>query len=287
MITIFEFDSLKPGPTLLVLGGIHGNETCGPRAMRNVMKKIQDGVLTLKRGRVIFVPVSNPLAYLKNKRYVEEDLNRVFAKTKNPKTYEQRLANALCKIVDRSDALLDVHSMGAKGARTMFVDFPTKANMDLARSAGIHLAIVGWPELYRNDKRLISRDTTSYAHGRGKDCLLVECGQHQDPKAPRVAEQVILRVLAHYKIIAIPKNTVSTGRKKLEMIHMSELFIKEHKNDSLAHAWKHLEVVKKGVILGRRNSGELIASPGDRVMILPKYNPPVGKEWFYLGYYEK
>ena len=32
------FDSLKSGPRLLVLGAVHGNEICGPKAITRVIK---------------------------------------------------------------------------------------------------------------------------------------------------------------------------------------------------------------------------------------------------------
>ena len=287
MIKIHEYNSLNDGPTLIIFGAIHGNEICGPKAVEKVIKKIDSKKLILSKGRVIFVPISNPLAYSKNKRSIDQDLNRVFAKTSKPKTYEQKLANTLCGLIDRSDILLDLHSTGAKGPPTVFLDFPTKTNTNLAKSTGINLAIVGWPELYKKDKRLISHDTISYAHSKNKDCILLECGQHQDSNAPNVAERAIIRILKYYRMIATSKGPVSSKYRKLKMIEMSELFIKENKNDSFSHPWKHLEIVKKGHVIGKRNSGKLIISPNDRIMILPKYNPPIGKEWFYLGYYKK
>lgn len=287
MIKINEYNSIHEGPTLIVLGAIHGNEICGPKAIEKVVKKFDSQKLILSRGRVIFIPISNPIAYSKNKRYIAEDLNRVFAKTRKPKTYEQKLANILCNLIDRSDVLLDLHSTGAKGPPTVFLDFPTKANINFAKATGIDLAIVGWPKLYKNDKGLISHDTTIYAHGKNKDCILLECGQHKNPDAPNVAEQAIICTLKHYKMIMALRDSISIKPRKLKIIKMSELFVKENKNDSFSRLWKHLEIIKKGDVIGRRNSGKLIVSTGEQVMILPKYNPPVGKEWFYLGFYKK
>ncbi|MBI4086959.1 succinylglutamate desuccinylase/aspartoacylase family protein [Candidatus Kaiserbacteria bacterium] len=284
MINIHEYRSLRDGPAVLFLGAIHGNETCGPVAINAVMKKLERGALALEKGSVIFVPVCNPGAYAKNKRYVDEDLNRVFAKSRVPKTYERTLANMLCPLVEHADVMIDLHSTGAKGRPTVFLDFPTKKNRLLAKEIGIDLAIAGWPELYTKDNRLVSNDTTVYANSEGKDCLLVECGQHADRSAPKIAERTILRVLAHYGLIRT-RHTPTRASKKMRVITMTELFIKEHTDDLFSRKWKHLEVVKKGRIIGTRKSGGPIVLSEDRVMILPKYDPPVGKEWFYLGKY--
>ena len=281
MIKIHEYSALQDGPALVVFGAIHGNEVCGPKAIGSIIKKFNTQQLILLKGRVIFVPISNPLAFSKNKRYIHEDLNRVFTKNRQPKTYEQKLANVLCDLINRSDVLLDLHSSGAKGPPALFLDFLTKANMNLAKSTGINLAIVGWPKLYKNDKRLISEDTTNYAHSKNKDCILVECGQHKDPNAPNVAAKVISRILQYYGMIS--KKPIFAKSKKLEMIEMTDLFIKENENDSFSRQWKHLEIIQRGDVIGKRQSGKLIIAKDNCVMILPKYNPLVGKEWFYLG----
>lgn len=286
MINIQEYRSLRDGPAVLVFGAIHGNETCGPKAIHAVMEKLERGILSLEKGSVIFVPVCNPGAYEKNKRYVDEDLNRVFAKSCTPKTCERKLANVLCPFVERADIMLDLHSTGAKGRPTIFLDFPTKNNRALAHAVGIDLAIAGWPELYTSDRRLVSDDTTVYANSKAKDCILVECGQHEDRSAPRIAEQAILRVLAHYGLVRASRSRARSS-KKMRVVTMTELFVKEHAADSLSRKWKHLEVIKKGQVIATRKSGAPIVFSEDRVMILPKYDPPVGREWFYLGRYTR
>lgn len=285
MINISEFSSKKPGPKLIILGAVHGNETCGARAISKLEGKLKAGKITLERGSVILSAVSNPLAYSKGKRFIDEDLNRIFKKSAKPKSNEQRLANELCRQVDKADILLDLHSTGAEGPPVVFVDFPTRRNIELAKSTGIGLAIVGWPELYRKDGRLATYTTEAYAKSRKMDGILVECGQHESPKAPGVAEKTIMRLLGHLGMIKA-KDT-NRPKKIKKVIKMTKLFIKEHENDSLARKWKHLQPVKKGAVIATRASGEKIISGTDQIMILPKYNPPVGKEWFYLGKVKK
>ena len=47
-----------PGPRLIVLGAVHGNETCGTRAIERVLAELDSGALALAAGSVTFVPVS-------------------------------------------------------------------------------------------------------------------------------------------------------------------------------------------------------------------------------------
>jgi hypothetical protein len=44
-------------------------------------------------------------------RYVEKNLNRVIVKHKNPKLYEEKLANTLIKYIEKNDYILDIHSI--------------------------------------------------------------------------------------------------------------------------------------------------------------------------------
>ncbi|MFO0387775.1 MAG: succinylglutamate desuccinylase/aspartoacylase family protein, partial [bacterium] len=63
MLRIHQCLGLAPGPRVLILGAVHGNEICGTRAIERVLREIDDGSLKIERGSVTFVPVTNPLAY--------------------------------------------------------------------------------------------------------------------------------------------------------------------------------------------------------------------------------
>jgi predicted deacylase len=39
----FSYRSLQPGPRLIVLGAVHGNETCGTRAIERLVGEIDAG----------------------------------------------------------------------------------------------------------------------------------------------------------------------------------------------------------------------------------------------------
>src|SRR3989338_1050916 len=98
--SVFEAPDPADGPRILFFGGIHGNEPCGPRAIKNAIALFENGDIRLKRGSVHFVPIANPRAYRDKKRYIDEDLNRIFRKTEHPRSYEAHLANTLCDIAD-------------------------------------------------------------------------------------------------------------------------------------------------------------------------------------------
>ena len=110
------FSGLEPGTRLIVLGAVHGNETCGTRAIRRVIGEIEVGALDILAGSVTFVPVTNPLAYARHQRMGDRNLNRNLAPTDTPAEFEDRVANWLCPLLAQHDALLDLHSFHTAGA---------------------------------------------------------------------------------------------------------------------------------------------------------------------------
>src|SRR5258706_8321096 len=88
-----SYKGLEPGPRLIVLGAVHGNETCGTVAIRRVLDDIAAGRLVIVRGAVSFVPVTNPLAYERGQRQGDRNLNRKLAPTTDPREFEDHVAN--------------------------------------------------------------------------------------------------------------------------------------------------------------------------------------------------
>ena len=278
---LFENKERKPGSRLLVFGAVHGNEPCGPAAIRRLIANIENGTLSLKRGSVRFVPIANPDAYREKKRLLEKNLNRVFRKTANPASYEERLANELTALMDRnSDVFLDVHSSSAPGPVNVFIDYPTPENKALASALGADYVLLDWPKVYENNPYgFESYCTSRYAHEIGIPGVLIECGQHDDPKTVDVAETVILRAMAHAGLIDFPAERFAPPRA----IRMQTLEKKLHTGDRFEKEWRHLEEIPAGTRVATRESGEALVAENDSVMILPKHGAKAGEEWFYLG----
>lgn len=274
--------SENSGTRLLVFGAVHGNEPCGPLAVNRILNRFESGELVLTSGEFSVVDVANPKAYELGKRYFEEDLNRVFRRDSNPRSYEAGIANELCQHIEEADAFLDIHSTAAPGPTCVFIDFPTPENIAFAEAMGVEYAITGWPEAYaHNPDGPDSYDTTRYAYGQGKIGILVECGQHTEAKAVDVAEQSILRALAHFGMIAPGSTTCSNPQ--LKTVRMERILYKEHDGDRFEKEWRHLEQIPQGVCIAVRASGERILAQGGTVMLLPKHAAREGQEWCYLG----
>src|SRR5690606_11093344 len=119
-IEVHQYRSLANGPRLLVLGAVHGNETCGPTAIRSVAAQFATGERRLARGVLTLVPVANPVAFKRGTREGDRNLNRDFRPSVCPENAEDRIANHLAPILRDHDALLDLHSFAAEGSPFVF-----------------------------------------------------------------------------------------------------------------------------------------------------------------------
>lgn len=99
-----------PGPTVMLIGGVHGNEPSGARAVAQIVR------WKLERGTLVCVPHANVLALAADQRRTPDlpreqaDLNRQFPKEDGARPVGV-LATALWQLVEdtRPDWLLDCH----------------------------------------------------------------------------------------------------------------------------------------------------------------------------------
>lgn len=271
------------GTALVIFGALHGNEPAGPLAMERIASRMTSGEIPLIHGELTMVPVANPGAYAGKERYLEQDLNRVFRRTHQPGSYEAALANELAPLIEGSDVFLDIHSTAAPGPTSVFIDFPTEENTRFAEALGMEYALIGWPALYANNPYgYDSYDTTRFAFENGKTGIIIECGQHTEPDTQRVAEESILRSLAHFSMI--PADFAPQPRSnQTKRVRMVLLEYKQNGKDSFTKEWKHLEPIPAGTIIAKRATGQEIRAEADSLMLLPKLTAKAGQEWFYLG----
>jgi hypothetical protein len=92
----------KPGKTLLLIGGIQGDEPGGFLAADLYAD------MSLEKGNLIVVPRANFPSILKQQRQINEDMNRKFA-DETGETYEAKVVEVLKQLILESDCLLNLH----------------------------------------------------------------------------------------------------------------------------------------------------------------------------------
>ncbi|WP_051237372.1 succinylglutamate desuccinylase/aspartoacylase domain-containing protein [Ottowia thiooxydans] len=289
--------SLTPGPSLVILGAVHGNETCGAHAIVRAIDDLQHGRLLLRRGRLTLVPIANPLAFGTNTREGERNLNRRFVPRAEPQDYEDRITRQLAPLLATHDALLDLHSFHTPGDPFAMVGprnnqgtrEPFKRAQEegeLARALGVNQVVEGWLDVYDSaaHARGDTQDdegigTNEYMRSQGGYAVTIECGQHEDPAAIRVAERAIRGALALLGMADVPAPSRFAGRAA----RLKDVFLRESLADELAGDWHSFDVVKAGDLIARRADGSELRAPYDGSVLFPHPEADVGQEWFYLA----
>lgn len=277
-IETFLFDSQAPGPDLLVLGGVHGNETAGTDAATRLAAELKSGGLTLKSGTLTLAPVCNPRARGLGRRQTEENLNRVVKHWDAPDTYEKRLGCEVAGLIDRATDVLDIHSTYNRNDPPFaFMDYPTERNKTKTRCAPVDIVLAGWPDVY-GDSPVEDFTTESYANMAGKSCITVECGWHEAPDAADIAFATILNYMRSAGML----DGAPTFRENQKFIRMRSLAMKTSPG-RFARDYKHLDPLKAGDAIAELEDGRTITADRDSYIILPKPYAAVGEEWYYLG----
>lgn len=105
--------SKNPGPVVLLLAGVHGDETNGVGIIREI---ISQEINKPKKGTIICIPVFNIFGYLVQTREFPDgrDLNRVFPGTLNGSLAGQFAYQFMEKIAPFVDFVIDFHTGGGE-----------------------------------------------------------------------------------------------------------------------------------------------------------------------------
>ena len=104
--------SKKPGPTIVITAGIHGDEVNGVEIVRQIIAK---GINKPKRGTIICIPVINVFGFIHMDRQFPDgrDLNRVFPGIKGGSLASRVAFKLVTEILPHADLVLDFHTGGA------------------------------------------------------------------------------------------------------------------------------------------------------------------------------
>ncbi|MFP3929216.1 MAG: M14/M99 family metallopeptidase, partial [Desulfobacteraceae bacterium] len=114
-LNIYRIYGKRPGKTLMLIGGIQGNEPGG------FLSADLYADMRLEKGNLIVVPRANFYSIILNKRGVNGDMNRKFAGEDEPDTMEDRIVSILKELIRESDYLLNLHD-GAGYYHPTYID---------------------------------------------------------------------------------------------------------------------------------------------------------------------
>ena len=234
--------SKKPGPTVLMTAGIHGDEVNGVEIVRQVIAK---GINKPKRGTIICVPVINVFGFIHMDRLFPDgrDLNRVFPGGKGGSLAIRVAHKLMTEIVPHADLILDFHTGGA--------DRFNAAQIRIVKNEVVldELAQVFGAPFVFNSKNL-NKSFRNSCYKLGIPMLLFEGGKsfHIDNTITNTGVNGVKRVLSHLEMLN-RKFKVSKPKKQCVKISESK-WIRAKYSGMFRPTVKVNAKVEKGDVIG-------------------------------------
>jgi len=284
-----------PGPTLICVAGIHGNEPAGVHAVRRVLAALRERESEMTGAFIAFA--GNVAALEQGCRFVDRDLNRAWTPERLERlraaelgtgTAEDReqvaLLEAIEDVLQSSNGAvyaLDLHTTsGPGGIFSAFTD--SIPHRDFAQRFPVPM-IFGLEELV--DGTLINM-----LSDHGLIAVTVETGQHDEPAAVDRAEAALWIALVAAGLLPerlVPEAT--EGRKRLQrdsghLPRALEMRYRRHVEDGdafvMASGYENFQAVREGEIVAHDARGPVALTEGGR-MLMPLYQAQ-GEDGFFL-----
>lgn len=262
---IICIDSKRNGPTLAIFAGVHGNETAGILALQELIPGLQ-----VNRGKLL-IAFANPPAIKSNVRMINKNLNRCFFKDNNGSDPEDVRARELMKVLDISDALLDIH-MFYDDDGVPFAICEENA-FDIANKFDVDIISTNWSNVEPGG-------TDGYMFMQGKPGICVECGPISKAKEYKdFAIRTIQQFLKYYEMIS-DDMPYSVNPKRI--IKADNAVFKSSESFTLIKGFHNFDRLQAGVLIATDGDVQHTAQEG-QCIIFPHYNARIDEEAYIIG----
>jgi predicted deacylase len=286
-----------PGPTLLVVAAIHGNEPAGVDAARRVLERLRTAHTRL-RGEFAAV-VGNAEALARGVRYVDHDLNRSFTPERVGAARSGSLASGgrsedrehedLQAAVDeviaaaRGDVhFVDLHSTSGEGAPFLVV-----ADNPASRAFAEHFPLTRLVSLVEK----LSGTLVGAVGAEVTASIVLESGQHSHPAAAQRAEALLWIALVRAGLLdesdAPPLAPLEEllGASRGDLPGALEVAyrhaIRPADGFRMRPGYRHFQRVAQGETVADDARGP-VRAPFDGYMLMPLYQG-LGDDGFFLA----
>lgn len=167
-IPVFVHRSLKEGPTLLLLGGLHGDEINGMEIARRMLQK---NLVSPLVGTIIIIPILNVYGFLNFSRGLPDgkDINRSFPGSPNGSLASRIAATLVKEVLPHVDMALDFHTGGASRSNYPQIrcelDFSINRELSAAFAAPITMDAPLRPNSFRKTMKNMGKAVLVYEGG--------------------------------------------------------------------------------------------------------------------------
>ncbi len=261
------------GNVSVIIAGIHGNETCGVFAFNEI---IDD--LNIENGTVYFI-YGNPKAIKINKRMFEFNLNRAFLEENEydddiKNTYEFKRAQFIKKYLDKSSALLDLHSGEVDVHPFMFAE---KNSIEIIKYFPKEFSYV-----VSGIEDIEPGGADGYMNKNGKIGICIECGKHNNPDGVSLSKRSIYGFLFSRNHI-YNKNNCELYVGNRNHLTLSYSYYTKTDRFILCGNFPDFSFVAKGSCVGHDDGDEVLA-PFDGFILFARNRYKKNTEGFLFGF---
>ena len=288
----------EPGPTLIALGAIHGNEPAGVHAANRVLATLDANDV---RGEFVAL-AGNRVALSQGVRFIHRDLNRGWTDEAIDRARAAAAGGVKLSAENREQLdLLETIEEAVREARgaVFFVDLHTTS------APGIPFVVAdgrdgdhkfplafGLPVFFGLSDRLASA-LTPYLTRRGITAVAIEGGQNESESAVLNHEAVIRIALAESGVVAreaAGASELATCEQRLEdarrgLPQAIEVYhrhaIRPDDGFRMEPGFANIQPIAAGTLLARDKQGEIRAEE-DCLVVMPLYQG-LGDDGFFLG----
>lgn len=280
---VHRFESVKPGPHVLINALTHGNEICGMVAATHLLDtgvRPLIGTLTISFANVAAYESFDQSRPFESRQLVH-NLNRIWSAGELDgivDSPELQRARILRPVVAAADHILDIHST-SQDVQPFWVYPAYPRNAEVALAIGrppVHLVM---PSGLGSGTPLIQHGRHGQAEGNGV-ALVVECGQHFRQSAADVATAVAQDFLAHFGLTApVAGRPAPSAQRRYELLETCMVRTADFR---FTRPVQGFEVFAKGDLIATDGPHEIRALCDDCTILMPTREPIVGREAVYL-----
>jgi succinylglutamate desuccinylase len=284
-----------PGPTLVCVGGVHGNEPAGVRAIGRVGRRLRE-IDGLRAGEYVGL-AGNCAALAHGQRFIARDLNRAW--TENAVARARGVSTAEADHEDREQVeLLDEieRAVGAARGPVHLLDLHTTSGpggiFSVFGDALHHRAFASvFPvPMVLGLEELVEGTLTQYFGDRGLVAVTVETGSHEAPESVARAEAAIWTALGALGMLE-PEARSEVGRGEALLrrasAHLPAALEMRYRHAvapddrfEMLPGFSNFDRVTRGEVLARDRDGE-VRAPETARLLMPLYQRQ-GEDGFFL-----
>jgi len=232
------------GPCLLLIGGVHGDETNGVEIVRQIVSK---GLNKPKIGTVICIPLLNVFGFLNQSREFPDgrDLNRVFPGSLTGSLASRFAYHIMNEVIPHIDYCIDYHTGGAQrfNYSQIRIDEGDDEIFELAKVFGSPYIVYS-----KSQERTFRRSMAKL----GKKVLLYEGGKslNLDKIVTEVGVQGAINIMHHLGMNDFSSKISKIKNEVPSIIITSSKWIRAKHSGMYRSSVRVGQKVEKGMILG-------------------------------------